>query len=484
MLLMAGKSRHKQMNKTYQGELPSMSTDPREVMDHSAMTWLQLFVVAVTIGLNALDGFDVLSISFASPGIADEWGIDLAALGVVLAMELIGMGLGSFFLGGMADKLGRRPSILFCLLIMALGMFMVTTTGSIFTLSIWRIVTGIGIGGMLAAINALVAEFSSSSRRHLCVSLMSIGYPIGGVVGGSIASRLLESYDWRSVFYLGSGVTICFIPVIYFFVPESVHWLTRKQPTGALGKINKTFRRLGHSAVAALPDVSPEVRKKSVGDIFSPRLMTTTLIISSAYFLHIMTFYFILKWVPKIVADMGFAASSAGGVLVWANVGGALGGAVFGFLTLKVDLKKLTIVTLVFSAVFVTVFGRTPANLNIMSLFCAMAGFFSNAGIVGLYAIIAQAFPTHARAFGTGFVIGFGRGGSVLSPILAGFLLEMGMLLPSVAVVMAVGSVLGAIVLMFLKLQSDSPSEGSRIENKRKASVMKSSVAEGHSSAV
>ncbi len=445
---------------THEEELNKMSTDPREVMDHSAMTWLQIMIVAITIGLNALDGFDVLSISFASPGIADEWGIDLAALGIVLSMELIGMGLGSFSLGGMADKLGRRPSILFCLLIMTLGMFMVTTTGNILALSVWRIVTGIGIGGMLASINALVAEFSSSNRRHLCVSLMAIGYPVGGVVGGSIASRLLASYDWRSVFYLGAAVTACFIPVIYFLVPESVHWLTRKQPVGALGKINKTFERLGHAAITELPEVTLEVRKKSIGDIFSAGLIATTLIISSAYFLNIITFYFIMKWVPKILVDMGFAASSAGGVLVWANVGGALGGTIFGLLTLRFSLKKMAIGALLLSALTVAIFGRAPADLAMMSLLCAVSGFFLNAAVISLYAIVAHVFPTHARAFGTGFMLGFGRGGAVLSPILAGLLLELGMALPAVAMVMATGSLLGAIVLSFSKLRSDRSSEG------------------------
>ncbi len=437
-----------------------MNTDPREILNQSAMTNFQILIIAITIGLNAMDGFDVQSIAFASPGIANEWGIDLAALGVVLSMELIGMGLGSFLLGGMADKLGRRPTILFSLVVMALGMFMVTTTSSIFTLSFWRIVTGVGIGGMLAATNAVAAEFSSSGRRHLCISLMAIGYPIGGVVGGSIASMLLASFDWRAVFYLGAAVTALFIPVCYFLVPESVHWLTRKQPTGALEKINKTLKKFGHAAVAALPEVSLDLRKKSIGDIFSPSMVATTLIVSSTYFLHILTFYFILKWVPKIVADMGFAASSAGGVLVWANVGAVLGGAIFGLLTLRFDLKKLAIGVLFFSAVFVALFGRTPADLSIMSLFCAMAGFFTNTGVVSLYAIIAQVFPTHVRAFGTGFVIGVGRGGSVLSPILAGFLLELGIALPSVAMVMAIGSMIGAIVLTFLKLKSASPSEG------------------------
>src|SRR6187431_2399579 len=112
-----------------------MSTDPRDVIAHSPMSRLQILVVGVTIALNALDGFDILSISFASPGIATEWGIDRAALGIVLSMELIGMAIGSIVLGGVADKIGRRPLMLGCLVAMATGMFMVTTATSLIVLS-------------------------------------------------------------------------------------------------------------------------------------------------------------------------------------------------------------------------------------------------------------------------------------------------------------------------------------------------------------
>ena len=447
-----------------------MSTDPREIISQSRMTALQILIIAITFALNSLDGFDILSISFASPGIAREWNIDKAALGIVLSMELIGMGLGSFLMGSLADKLGRRPVVLICLATMATGMFMVTATGSIFALSFWRVVTGFGIGGLLSAMTALVAEFSSSRRQHLCVSIMSIGYPIGGVVMGSVASVLLANHDWRSVFYLGASVTAVLIPIFYFVVPESIHWLTRKQPAGALEKINKTMKKFGHAAISVLPEVSTEARKKSAGDIFSPRFMAITMILAAAYFLNIITFYFILKWVPKIVADMGFAASSAGGVLVWANVGGALGGTALGLLSLKIDLKKLTIGVLAGAAVFVTIFGYTPPDLKVMSLLCAIAGFFCNAGVIGLYAMVALAYPTHARAFGTGFMIGFGRGGSMLSPILAGFLFEMRMPLPSVAMVMAGGALMGVVVLSFLKLRSNDPSHGSYVEDEQKKS--------------
>ena len=432
-----------------------MDRDPRDTISISPMSRLQVIVVAITIGLNALDGFDVLSISFASPGIAEEWGIDRAALGIVLSMELIGMAIGSILLGGVADKIGRRPTILGCLMLMTLGMLMVTTAGGLVDLSIWRIVTGLGIGGMLAAINAVAAEFSNARRRHLSVSLMSIGYPVGAVVGGTVAAQLLRGNDWRTVFYFGASVTAVLIPIVYFVVPESVHWLARKQPVGALEKINRALTRMGHTAATALPVISAEVRSRSVADIFAPGLVATTAIVTLAYFFHITTFYFIVKWVPKIVVDLGFAASSAAGVLVWTNVGGAVGGAVFGILTQRYGVKALTIGVLMLSTIMVTLFGQTPADLQRLSLICAAAGFCTNAGIVGLYAIIAQAFPTHVRAFGTGFTVGVGRGGSVLAPIIAGFLFAWGYSLGIVAFMMALGSLMAAGVLMLLKIDTD-----------------------------
>ena len=432
-----------------------MNSDPRDVIAQSPMSRLQIIVVGITIALNALDGFDILSISFASPGIAAEWGIDRAALGIVLSMELIGMAIGSIVLGGVADKIGRRPTILGCLVVMAGGMLMATTVTGLVDLSIWRIITGLGIGGMLAAINAVAAEFSSTQRRHLSVSLRSIGYPVGAVVGGIVAAQLLQGNDWRSVFYFGAGVTAALIPITYFVMPESVHWLARKQPSGALEKINHAMTRMGHAATSALPAIAADVRRRSMTDIFGPGLATITAIVALAYFFHITTFYFILKWVPKIVSDFGFAASSAAGVLVWTNVGGALGGTVLGLMTLRFGVKGLTITVMLLSSVMVALFGRTPPDLQQLSMICAAAGFCTNAAIVGMYAIIAQAFPTHVRASGTGFAIGIGRGGSVLAPIIAGFLFTYGYSLPTVSLTMAMGSLVAAGILSFLKLEPD-----------------------------
>src|SRR5690606_34842244 len=104
-----------------------MNSDPRDLLANSHMKPLQVMAIVICILLTALDGFDVLAISFASPGIADEWGIDRAALGIVLSMELIGMAVGSVIFGSVADSFGRRPTVLVCLFLMTVGMYLAST---------------------------------------------------------------------------------------------------------------------------------------------------------------------------------------------------------------------------------------------------------------------------------------------------------------------------------------------------------------------
>lgn len=426
------------------------SKDPREILAQSPMGAFQVIAVAMCVLLNALDGFDVLSISFAAPGIAEEWGIDRGALGIVLSMELIGMAIGSMVLGGVADTIGRRPTILACLVVMGAGMGLAATANGIAILSVYRFATGLGIGGVLAATNAMVAEYSNARRKGLSVTIMAAGYPVGAIIGGSVASVLLAYYDWRAVFIFGSAVTFFFIPFIWRLLPESIEYLAQKRPAGALEKINSTLKRMGHETVSALPAVTEAPKKIGVGRLFSPELARTTAILTFAYFAHIMTFYFYLKWIPKIVVDMGFAPSLAGSVLVWANVGGATGAVLLGLLSMRFGMRGLVIGAMLVGGALVTLFGQSHADLTRLSMIACVAGFFINAAIVGLYAIFANAFPTEVRAGGTGFVIGVGRGGAALGPIVAGFLFESGQSLQTVAIIMAMGSIFAAAALFLL----------------------------------
>lgn len=433
-------------------EIAGISRDPRAIMANSPMTWRQFLAVAVCVVLNALDGFDILSISFASPGIAAEWGLDRAVLGIVLSMELIGMGVGAILLGQLADRWGRRPTAIVCLLVMATGMGGTAHVASVDALAATRLFTGFGIGGMLAATNAFVAEYSNDRRRGAAVAIMAAGYPLGAVVGGSIASTLLTTGTWRDVFHFGAAATIVLLPLILLFLPEPVGSLLHRRPKDALARINRSLRALGHGSVAELPPVAPTAPEAGLGELFSPRLRRITALLTAGFFLHVMTFYFILKWVPKIVVDMGFSPASAGGVLVWANVGGLLGGILFSLLSLRFAIRGSLVLVMAGSMAMVTVFGQGQADLAGLSWAAAAGGFFANAGMVGLYALLAVSFPTAVRAGGTGLVIGIGRGGAALSPILAGYLFDAGLGLAPVAAIMASGSLVAALAVLVVPM--------------------------------
>ena len=420
------------------------------------MTRLQIVACIVTVMLNALDGFDVLAISFATSGILKEWNISRLEFGVVASMELWGMAVGSFLLGGVADQFGRRRSILSFLVVMTLGSYMCSHAPDLLTLGFWRFITGLGIGGMLAAINAASAEFSNDRLRNLWVALMTIGYPLGNVFCALVVSELLKTHDWRVVFQFAAILSTALFPVVWFGVPESISWLCRKQPTGALEKINTTLKRMGHTAIAALPPMPPPAQRPSFKDLFKPQLMRLTILMVVAYFAHITAFYYIIKWVAPIASDMGYSGPVVADVLLWISIGGAAGGALLGLLALRWSVRLLTVGILVMSAIAISIFGsgqETLVELKTIIFFC---GFFVNGGIVGLYTLLAIAFPTHLRATGTGIAIGAGRGGAALAPIVAGYLLQHGMGLQAVSIIMGCGALIGAVTLLFVKYQSTS----------------------------
>ncbi|WP_395330307.1 MFS transporter [Novosphingobium sp. BL-8H] len=426
--------------------------DPRAIIAREPMHYRQIIAIGIATALNALDGFDVLSISFAAPGISKDWGIDRAALGLVLSMELFGMGIGAFILGSLADKLGRRPTLLACLVIMGSGMFLASTATSVPVLSAYRLFTGLGIGGMLAATNAVVAECSNAKRRNLSVAIMAGGYPMGAIVGGTIASWLLGvTGHWQSVFEFGAAVTFCFIPLVLWLVPETMAFLLLKRPAGALEKINRTLVKQNRQPLAAMPPADPVKERTSVAALFAPGLASVTVMLTAVCFFHMMTFYFLVKWIPKIVVDLGFAPASAGGVLVWANVGGAIGSLAVSLLSQKVGIRPLVVASMVLGAGAVMLFGQGFSTLGGLSLIACVACFFLNAAIAGFYAVIAQSYPAALRGGGTGLVIGVGRAGAALGPIVAGLLFSTGWGLTPVAMTLACGTLIAAVVLSMVR---------------------------------
>jgi len=424
--------------------------DPRSIIRNTPMSTFQWVAVMICIGLNALDGFDILAITFAAPGISKAWALGPGALGVVISAGLFGMAAGSLFIAPVADRIGRRPVILMCLLAMTFGMLLSATARNVYVLAAWRIATGLGIGGMLASINAMVAEYANEQRRDLCVSLMAVGYPIGGVLGGSAAVWLLQRYDWQAVFVYGGAVSAVFLLAVWRYLPESIEFLAVKHGPHGLANINAILLRMGQRAATSVPALSTQPAHH-VLDIFNSVLLPRTLIVCSAYFLFITTCYYALGWIPPLVVALGFSASDAASVSVWASLGGIIGGITLGYVARYLSLKYLGIAVMSATAVMLVMFGRTHGDLPVLKGVAFVLGLFLFASAVCLYAVLARVYPTQLRASGTGLAIGLGRIGGMLGPTLGGWLMEAGVSRPHIAAIMALGSACAAVVLMQLR---------------------------------
>ena len=427
-----------------------MAQSASQILDQRPMSAGQVVAIIVCFFLLALDGFDVLVVAFAAPGIATEWGLSEGTLGWVVTMELIGMAVGSIFMGRIADAIGRRPVMLISVSVMTAGMFVAALSPNVYILSVVRIFTGIGIGAVLASSNAIVAELSNAKLRSAFIIFMTAGYPTGAVIGGIISTELLKVYDWRSLFYFGAICTAVAIPAVYFALNESLSYLETKQPKNALRRINATLARFGHETIAALPALNPSAAKHGFLLLFSSNLFPATFLLSLAYLANISTFYFILKWIPKLVVNMGFTDVQGGYVLVLANVGGLTGVFVLSVFSRFVDIKSLVIALFISGAVMVSLFGQAAPVFWVLAATAAGAAFFIQAGTAGVYPLMARYFPTAVRASGTGMVLGLGRGGAVAGPVLAGYLLQAELPLSQVTMIISIGSIIAAASVFLL----------------------------------
>jgi benzoate transport len=436
--------------------------DPRDVIQNSPMSRPQIHAVALTGALSALDGFDLLSITFVAPVLAKDFDVGSGALGLLLSSGLLGTLIGSFILAPFADIIGRRPIVLISLAIMALGMLVSALCYSIFELAIVRVFTGIGIGAMVVVINPIAVEFSNRRMRSFAISMMSIGYPIGGMVGGPVAAFLLRYYDWRAVFLFGGAIGLLLAPFVIWRLPESLSFLLERRSESSLMRVNALLARFGHRPLAGLPP-APIKHRTPYAEIFRSTQLRITAQVSAISFLTFLTIYFFLSWQPKILVDLGFGVSTAASIAGASSFAGACGCAIFGVLSRRFDGRTLAVASILGLGVSVIAFGSVPSSVTALIIIVAMlAGSCVAAATIGLFVTAADAFEPHVRATGTGFIVGIGRLASSLSPSLAGGLFALGSGRASVCAAIGACAVIAGVML--IKLSPYAPSYPAKTE--------------------
>jgi benzoate transport len=385
---------------------------------------LQMLVITLGVLINMVDGFDLLAASLVSPILKREWQLEPEMLGLLLSAGPLGTATGALLLSPVADLYGRRSAILANLLLMSLGMMLSALADSVTQLTVLRFLTGMGVGAMASCVGTLVFEYCSLKTRNLGLGLVTIGYNVGVVIGGILASQwLIGAYGWRSVFVFGGVTSALLVPLVYWLLPESIDFMVAKPRANTLGKLNRVLSRLELRPFETLPAPSPKVARSSPLDLLRQPILPRLLFMQLAYFLYMLSSYFFLNWNNQLTTDAGFADEQGRWITILTNAGGIAGGVLVGLITFRLPFRPVATVTLLAMGIGIMVFGASAGSLAFTVTSSMFVGFTIFGAAVVLYATGAATFPARVRATGMGLSMSAGRLGSFVGPLSAGLLL-------------------------------------------------------------
>lgn len=417
----------------------------------AAESWssLRIIIVALCFVLNAIDGMDVVILSYIAPVMSADWQLSPEKLGMVFSASLAGMVLGCFFVAPLADRWGRRPLTLTALAAITLCMILSGFVGNVVELMALRFIIGVWIGAILASMAAIAAEFAPAKDRALAVSIMTAGYPLGAVFTGLALAPLLPHYGWHMML-IGAGlISLVALPVVWAFLPESIDFLVRRQPKNALARVNSVLGRLKMAPISELPPAASRSAGFAIGEVFRGERLRATIALWIGIFAGFMSLYFVISWITKLAAGAGLSVENAIYVGAIMNFGAFLGTVLMGKLSGIFPQSRVGATFLVIAAIMLVIFGTVKMPLPVILGNAFVMGVAIYGGFNAFYGLAASLYPAAVRSTGIGWAMGVGRFGAVVGPMLGGVLLGAGASLATVMVVFAVPLVIAAVAALF-----------------------------------
>lgn len=261
--------------------------------------------------------------------------------------------------------------------------------------------------------------------RSLANALAAMGFPVGGAIGELMAAYLLKGQGWQAVFFAGFLATLIMIPVVAIGLPESPVFLLTQTGVKSLRRLNAVLVRCGQAAVTGMP-APRSITHRGYRAIFARGMRRDTLLLSGVNLLYAAAASYVFTWLPQMVVDAGFTPSDGGTVGAVAQLCGLIGGVLLGAFARRLGLQRLTLATLICLGLTIPTLSLPMHALAALTMVSALAGFLLFTAAAGLNAFTAENFVPEARASGVGFVLGVGRIGGALSPVLAGSMLQGG----------------------------------------------------------
>ena len=374
-----------------------------------------------------LDGFDTQSIGFLAPSIAESLGVPLQEFAPVFVAGLLGLMCGAGVLGPVADRFGRKWTIVGSTLVFGLFSFLTGFVTSFEELLLFRFLTGVGLGGAMPNVVALSAEYSPKRLQSIFVSMLFTGMPLGAVLGGLVASALLPRYGWASVFYVGGLLPLAMVLVLIVKLPESVRFMIARgvhteRIAAIMARVVPGFT--GIRSVRFVPGAAAP-KGSSVGALFTEGRALGTILLWVPYFMNLLIIYFIISWFPAVLHNANMPTSAGVTAITLFSLGGIAGSLLQGVTMQKAGASRTLGVEFFLSMLLIGSLAVLPASFGLIMSVAFILGVAVQGAQAGLNALVAEFYPTAIRSTGVGWALGVGRIGSIAGPVLGGVMLSL-----------------------------------------------------------
>lgn len=399
-------------------------------LDRARFSGRHRILMATVLAAVIFDSAKPFSLSFVIPGMRAMWGLSEVDASYLAVFGLTGTIVGSVFWGWLADRIGRRATLLWTIAIFSL------TTVCGFALEYWQsllacLVMGFGVGGALPIAFALTAEYLPVKSRAKWLLILAIlgstgGYALAALIAWGASSVYADAFAWRLIWLIQLVPAALIFLLLARMLPESPRYLLAKDRV-------EEARAAAESLVGPITTdaaVPMEQGREPARAIHGPALYGRTAALAVfAFGWGIANFGFV-TWLPTLLRDLGYTGASSSAYLALSALIALPALAITGYLLTTWSTRRTLIAYALGGAISMLALGLgasagrlTPPFLVVVA---GLIFFFvtSIGGVFSLYA--AEVFPTRMRARRSGYLAGAGKLGGVIGPYFGGVWLGAG----------------------------------------------------------
>ncbi len=424
-----------------------------ELIDKASFTSFHWKVLIWCLLIIIFDEYDLVIYGVALPLLMQQWSLTAVEAGLLASAALFGMMFGAMIFGTLSDKLGRKKTILICVTLFSGFTFIGAFAKGPTEFAILRFIAGLGIGGVMPNVVALMTEYAPKKIRSTLVAIMFSGYAIGGMTSALLGAWLVKDMGWQIMFLI-AGIPLLLLPLIWKFLPESLTFLVKSNHSEqAKNIVSKIAPQTQVNANTQLVLNESTTTDAPVRALFQQGRTFSTFMFWIAFFMCLLMVYALGSWLPKLMLQAGYSLGASMLFLFALNIGGMVGAIGGGALADRFHLKPVITIMFIVGSAALILLGINSPQFILYSLI-AIAGAATIGSQILLYTFVAQFYPTALRSTGMGWASGIGRIGAIIGPVLTGALLSFELPHQMNFLAIAIPGVIAALAIFMVNLKA------------------------------